>query len=222
MATSGTYTWEPNRAQVRQNALEMVGGNVTGETNEAIIESANSSLNALIKALNVNKVDINVIVKSTIETASGTASYALPTGAIGIDSAYVTSGENGYPLRPLTRDQYYGKGLKDSTGRPSEFYHDRQSNQVYLYPVPDSIYIVTYGKISSYQDMTDDEQTFNFPSSAIEMLTFGLAHRLSIKKPLDIGTIDYLHRMFKQSLREYEVNNGNYTKGQTSTSAMVV
>jgi len=223
MATSGTYSWAPNRAQVKQDALEMVGGDVYGETDAAVNASADSSLNGLIKALNVNKTDIQVIVKSTIETVNGTASYALPTGAIGVDSVYITVNENGYPLTPLTKDQYYGKGLKAATGRPSEFYHDRQANLVYLYPVPDSAYTVTYGKISQFQDMTEDEQNFDFPAAAIEMLTFGLAHRLSMKRSgMAISEKDSLEKQFEKAKRRYEVGNYDYTKGQTSTSSMVV
>lgn len=222
MATSGTYAYAPNRAQIRQDAFEMVGGDAYGEGDAAIVASADSSLNALIKALNVNKIDVHVIVKSTIETVNGTASYALPTGAIGIDSAYVTVNENGYPLKPLTKEQYYGKGLKAATGRPSEFYHDRQANLVYFYPVPDSAYTVTYGKISQYQDVTDDEQTFDFPASAMEMLTFGLAHRLAIKRQRSASIIQTLKAEFELAKSRYTVANYDYTKGQTSTSAMVV
>jgi len=222
MTTSGTYAYAPNRAQVRQDALEMVGHDVQQSVEPAVAASADNSLNALIKALNVDKTDINVIVKSTLATVAGTPDYTLPTGTIGIDTVYVAANNSDYPVTAMTKAQYYAKNLKASAGRPTEFYHDRPAGKIYFYPAPDAAYTVTYGKISQYQDMTDDEQTFDFPSSAIEMLTFGLAHRLSIKRQFSVAERQALKVEFVEAERRYIVANSDYTKGQTSTSAMVV
>lgn len=222
MPTSGTYTWGANRAQVRQDALEMVGGNVSGETNAAVNASADSSLNALIKALNANKTDVHVIVATTLNTVANDGTYQLDAGVIGIDGAYVSVGGSDYSLQPITKDQFYAKANKSTVGRPSEFYHDIQAGTLYLYPVPDAVYSVTYGKISQYQDMTDDEQTFDFPASAMEMLTFGLAHRLSIKRGYDIASQESLRQNFRDAEKRYIVSSYAYTKGEKSTSTMVV
>jgi hypothetical protein len=220
MTTSGTYTFSPNRADVIEDALQMLGTDVSGTDDSAIITSAGRTLNALIKALNANKTDVNVLVQTVIATVAGDRDYA--TDAIGVDGAYVSVNGSDFIMRPLTKAQYDAKNNKLSLGRPKEFYHDRQAGMLYLYPAPDAIYSVTYGKIRMYQDVNDSEETFDFPSSAIEMLTFGLAHRYSFKFGTDAGTQDRLEAQFLKAERKYLVANSGYTKGQTSTSTMVV
>jgi hypothetical protein len=222
MATSGTYTYAPNHAQVIQDALELVGGDVYGETDPNIVASASNSLNMFIKSLNANKTDVNVIVQDTLETVVGTADYTLDAETLGIDAAYITVNGNDFPLQPISKAQYYAKGMRASTGRPAEFYYSKQENKLYLYFAPDAIYTVTFGKIRQYQDMLDDEETFDFPPSAVLMLTLGLAHLLSIKRGCSLSEKEKLKAEYKEARREYMVANSGYTKGQISTSAMVV
>lgn len=216
MTTSGTYTYAPNRAEVIADALEKCGREVDVDTSV----TASRNLNALIKALNTNKTDVNVIVRTDLATVAGQESYA--TDALGVDGAYLAMTGDNAPLRPISAQQYNAKVNKQTSGRPSEFYHDHQAGLLYLWPVPDSAYTVNYGKVRQYQDMTDDEQTFDFPASAIEMLTFGTAHRMSFNFGLDAGAQDRLEAQFLKAERRYIAANMAYTKGQTSTSCMVV
>jgi len=220
MTTSGTTAYAPNRAQVIQDALEMCGADVYGENDPAVIESAGRSLNTLIKALNAGKTDVNVIVRATFDTVAGTANYA--TDALGIDGMTVNAAGGDTPVMPMTKQQYDAKVDKTAQGRPDSFYHDKQSGLVYLHPVPDTVYEAAYGKVRQYQDIDEPEQTFDFPSSAMEMLTFGLAHRYSFKAGLDAGKQDRLQAQFIMAEKRYLVANSAYTKGQRSTSCMVV
>lgn len=222
MATSGTYAFAPNRAKVRQDALEMVGGDIQGENDPYVVASANHSLNALIKALNANKTDVNAITRTEVDTVIGTASIDLPAGTIGIDTAAITVSGNTYGLTAISSEQYHSKRLQTSTGRPIEFYHDLKADKVYLSPVPDAVYTLNYGRISQYQDIDDDSQTFDLPSSAIEMLTFGLAHRLAIKRGIPLAVQHDLYQHFKDAERKYVVASYGYTKRQTASSAMIV
>lgn len=216
MATSGTYTYDPNRAEVITDALEKCGREVDVDTTA----TASRSLNALIKALNTNKTDVNVIVRTELTLTSGDEEYA--TDALSVDGMFLAVEGNDYPVLPISKAQYDAKVNKQTSGRPSEFYHDKQAGLLYFWPSPDSAYTATYGKVRQYQDMTDDEQTFDFPASAIEMLTFGLAHRMSFNFGLDSVSKAELKAEFTAAERRYIVANMAYTKRQTSTSCMVV
>lgn len=212
--------YAPNRAEVVKDALEMCGYDVAEDPEPAVLASAHRTLNSLIKALNVNGTDVNVIVRSTFSTVAGQASYDLI--ARGVDGAHVAVDGNDYLLRPITKWQYDAKVNKQSSGRPCELYHDRQAGKLYLWPCPDSAYTVHYGKIRQYVAMTDDEQTFDFPSSAIEMLTFGLAHRYSFKAQLSATDKAQLEDQFLKAERRYIVANSGYIKGQRAATCMVV
>lgn len=216
MATSETYTYAPNRAQVIEKALAMNGREADADSSA----SASSSLNMLIKSLNVNKTDINVIVRTELALTSGDEDYT--TDALGVDGMFLAVDGNDYLVTPISKIQYDAKVNKQTSGRPSEFYHDKQAGLLYVWPSPDSTYTATYGKVRQYQDMTDDEQTFDFPASAIKMLVFGLAYLMSFESGLDAGTQDRLEAQFKRAERDYIVANMAYTKRQTSTSCMVV
>lgn len=218
--TPTTDDYAPNRAEVVKDALEMCGFDVAEDPEPSVLASAHRTLNSLIKALNVNGTDVNVIVRSTLETEAGQDSYDLT--AKGIDGAHVAVDGNDYLMSPLTKWQYDAKLNKQSSGRPCEFYHDKQAGKLYLWPCPDSAYTIHYGKIRQYVAMTDDEQTFDFPSSAIEMLTFGLAHRYSFKAGLTVTDKAQLEDQFLKAERRYIVANSSYTKGQRAATCMVV
>lgn len=222
MATSGTYTFAPNRAALKKDVAEIVFTDRNAALDSTLSESIESSLNALIKSLNVNKTDINVIIRTNLITVAGQAAYDLSTEVIGIDGALVSVGANDYLIRPLTKAQYDSRINKASTGRPEYFYHDKQAKKLYLVNTPDAIYTVTYGLIRMYQDMTDDDQTFDFPVSAIRMLTYGTAYDMAVKAKREDSLIMILDNEFKRLEREYLVANSGYTKGQVSSSVMVV
>lgn len=217
MTTSGTDIFAPNRAEIIQDALEMCGRDAS---EPETVASANRTLNALIKALNVNHTDVNVKVRTSFNTVAADGAY--PVDALAIDGMIVFSSGDDSPVIPLTQAQYDSITNKAAAGRPSRFYHDKQSGTVYLFPVPDAVYAVTYGRVRQYEDMTDDEQTFDFPSSAVEMLTFGLAHRYSFKAGLDLGSQQLLEAQFEQARKRYIVANSAYTAGQRASSCMVV
>jgi hypothetical protein len=222
MTTSGTNTFNPNRSEVVRDALEMCGHDTYEAIDAAVAESAHRTLNMMLKSLNANKTDVNVLVRTTFDTIAGDEDYE--TDALGIDGMTIAVNCNDYAVTPMTEPQYNAKVNKQSSGRPEQFYHDKQSGMVYLYPSPDAVYTVTYGKIRQYEDMTDDEQTFDLPSSAIKMLTLGLAFYLSFKQGFSVSAEkqDRIGREFQIAERHYLVANSKYTKGQTSTSCMVV
>lgn len=217
MTASGTDIFAPNRAEIIQDALEMCGRD---SSDPETVSSANRTLNALIKALNVNHTDVNVKVRTSFDTVAADGTYTVE--ALAIDGMIVSSTGDDSPVVPLTQAQYNSITNKAAVGRPSRFCHDKQSGTIYLFPIPDAVYTVTYGRVRQYQDMTDDEQTFDFPSSAMEMLTFGLAHRYSFKAGLDLGSQQMLEAQFEQARKRYLVANSAYTAGQRASTCMVV
>lgn len=217
----GSGDYAPNRAQILQDAMEICGYEFNSADPDAI-ESASRTLNSLIKALNTNGTDVNVIVRTVLPLVAGTAAYSID--ARGIDGAYLGVNGNDSPVFPLTSAQYFAKTNKATQGRPTHFYHDKQSGLLYLHPVPDSAYNLTYGRIREYAANLDQESAFDFPASAMEMLTFGLAHRLSFKQgfSLPAGEQDRVGATFAMAEKRYIVANSAYTKGQITSSCMVV
>jgi len=106
-------------------------------------------------------------------------------GAIlNIEELYFNTNINDTVITRCSRAEYIAYPNKNQTGRPSNFYVDRQINPVvYLYLSPNSTYNnMFYTFTQQIQDVGVLTNTVEIPARFLEALTAELAFRLAIKE----------------------------------------
>jgi hypothetical protein len=96
-----------------------------------------------------------------------------------------TSDQFDLSLSRVSRDDFISLPTKRNTGRPSQFYVDRQITPIIrLWPTPDSStdYILVYDRLRRIEDVDAMTNTANVPFRFFPCLTAGLAYYLSLKK----------------------------------------
>lgn len=129
------------------------------------------------------------------ETITGGTSAATTTVSAAVDltpvqktidilSAVITRSSVDYGITRLSRDEYLNIPNKTQTGRPSQFFLDRQiSPRLKLWPVPENnTDIVKFDRLIRMDDADDYTNTLQIPFRFYPCLAAGLAYYLAIKR----------------------------------------
>jgi len=143
MAVSGSNDFELDVADYVEEAFERCGLEVrTGYD----LRTATRSLNLMLADWANRGLNRWTMAQTSTSLTSGTADYTLGADTIDILSAVIRTGtgtnQSDISLSRLSRDGYISITNKNTTGRPTQFYVDRQINPIVkLWPTPDSGYI---------------------------------------------------------------------------------
>tara|TARA_R100001509_G_scaffold111179_1_gene66675 strand:+ start:169 stop:843 length:675 start_codon:yes stop_codon:yes gene_type:complete len=194
MATSGTKTFQLTIADTIEEAYELAGLELrTGYDAEA----ARRSLNIMFADWANRGVNLWTIEQVTTNLTSGTSSYTLNSFDIDIVSAVIRqidgSSTTDLQLTRIGRTEYLNIPDKASTGRPTQFFVDRQTTPVVkLWPTPDNVatYRLVANTIQRIDDVTASAQDPEVPSRFIPCMTSGLAYYIALKKnPERVGLL---------------------------------
>tara|TARA_R100001440_G_scaffold19584_1_gene33047 strand:+ start:171 stop:845 length:675 start_codon:yes stop_codon:yes gene_type:complete len=194
MATSGTKTFQLTIADTIEEAYELAGLELrTGYDAEA----ARRSLNIMFADWANRGVNLWTIEQVTTNLTSGTSSYTLNSFDIDIVSAVIRqidgSSTTDLQLTRIGRTEYLNIPDKASTGRPTQFFLDRQTTPVVkLWPTPDdaATYRLVANTIQRIDDVTASAQDPEIPSRFIPCMTSGLAYYIALKKnPERVGLL---------------------------------
>ena len=132
------------------------------------------------------------------ETLTGGTSAATTTLSAAVDlttvqktidilSAVITRDSTDYAITRLSRDDYLGIPNKAQTGRPSQFFLDRQVTPVLkVWPTPENnTDIIKFDRLVRMDDADDYTNTMQIPFRFYPCLAAGLAYYLSIKRAPD-------------------------------------
>jgi hypothetical protein len=132
------------------------------------------------------------------ETLTGGTSSATTTLSAAVDlttvqktidilSAVITRDSTDYAITRLSRDDYLGIPNKAQTGRPSQFFLDRQITPVLkVWPTPENnTDIIKFDRLVRMDDADDYTNTLQIPFRFYPCLAAGLAYYLSIKRAPD-------------------------------------
>jgi len=186
MATSGTKTFQLTIADTIEEAYELAGLELrTGYDAEA----ARRSLNIMFADWANRGINLWTIEQVTTNLSSGTNSYTLNSYDIDIISAVIRqidgSTTTDLSLTRIGRSEYLNIPDKSSTGRPTQFFLDRQTTPVVkLWPTPDSAatYSLIANTIQRIDDVTASAQDPEVPSRFIPCMASGLAYYIALKK----------------------------------------
>tara|TARA_R100001129_G_scaffold114972_1_gene79435 strand:- start:2447 stop:3115 length:669 start_codon:yes stop_codon:yes gene_type:complete len=181
MAVSGSVDFELNVADYVEEAFERCGLEV--KTGYDLV-TARRSLNIMLAEWANRGLNQWTIVQRTQALTSGTRTYSLSADVIDVLSAVVTRSSTDFGLTRVSRDDDLNIPNKATTGRPTQFFLDRQvTPSLRLWPTPEnSTDVVVYNALTRIDDADTAINTLDVPFRFYPCLAAGLAYYLSIKR----------------------------------------
>ena len=185
MATSGSRDFDLDVADIIEEAYERCGLEVrTGYD----AKTARRSLNIMFSEWANRGINLWTVKQATLTLTSGTATYSSVNGLVSpmndiLEVAIRRSGTD-YEVDRISRGEYLNVPNKTSTGRPSQFYFNRQrSPEITLWPTPENnTDELVYYYITRIEDADTSQNTTDVPYRFLPCMVAGLAYYLSMKK----------------------------------------
>jgi|TARA_R110000850_G_scaffold127847_1_gene247063 hypothetical protein len=182
MTTSGSQDFELDVADYIEEAFERCGLEVrTGYD----LKTAKRSLNLMLADWANRGLNQWTIKQRSLTLTANDGEYDLSSDVIDVLSVVVRVSGTDYSLLRLSRDDYITIPTKTSTGRPNQFFLDRQiTPNLKVWPVPDSStsYTIYYDALTRMDDADIFTNTMDMPFRFYPCLAAGLAYYLSLKK----------------------------------------
>ena len=124
------------------------------------------------------------INQRTFTVTSGDGETSLDTDVIDILSLVVRRDGTDYSLSRISRDEYLSIPTKTTTGRPTQFFLDRQiTPNLKLWPLPDnSTDVIVYDALTRMDDADTYINTVDMPFRFYPCLAAGLAYYIAMKR----------------------------------------
>jgi len=189
MATSGTYTFDLDLADVLEEAFERCGSELRSGYD---YRTGRRSLNLLLLEWQNKGLNLWTIDSASQALTAGTASFALTGEKLDIIEAMLRTGsgtsQSDLSMRRVSISTFAQQTNKNSTGRPIQYWLSRTSSgiTVNLWPVPDASqsYTFVYYYMKQIEDAgASGAATLDVPTRHLPALTAGLAYYLSLKLP---------------------------------------
>ena len=116
---------------------------------------------------------------------SGTASYTLTSNYTDLLEVVIRNSSNvDTTLTKMSRSEYLSIPNKTSSGRPTQFFYDRQvTPTITLWPTPNSASdTLVYYYVNRIQDVDTLQNTTDAPFRFLPCMVAGLAYYVAIKK----------------------------------------
>ena len=184
MTVSGSTNFELDVAEYIEEAFERCGLEVrTGYD----LQTAKRSLNLLFADWANRGLNQWTIAQRTQAVTADTASYNLAADTIDVLSMVVTRDSTDFSMSRISRDAYLSIPNKATTGRPTQFFIDRQLTPVIkIWPTPEnSTDVLKFDVLTRIDDADAVTNTVDVPFRFFPCLAAGLAYYLSVKKAPD-------------------------------------
>ena len=197
MTTSGTTSFELDVADYIEEAFERCGLEVrTGYD----LKTARRSMNLLFGDWANRGLNQWTIEQRTITVTEDDREYDLGTDVIDILSLVVRRNGTDYALDRVSRDTYLAIPTKSTTGRPTQYFLDRQiTPNLKIWPAPEnSTDVIIYDCLTRLDDAGDYTNTIGVPFRFYPALAAGLAYYIAIKKAPD--RIQLLKALYEEEM----------------------
>ena len=184
MTTSSSTNFELDVADYIEEAFERCGLEVrTGYD----LQTARRSLNIMLAEWANRGLNQWTIEQKTQSLTANDSDYSLGTDIIDILSAVVRRSGTDFSMSRISRDNYLAIPTKTTTGRPTQFFLDRQiTPNLKIWPAPEnSTDTIVYDALTRIQDANSAINTMEIPFRFYPCLTAGLAYYISMKKAPD-------------------------------------
>ena len=202
MATSSSTDFELDVADYIEEAFERCGLELrTGYD----LQTARRSMNLMLAEWANRGLNQWTIEQRTQALTAADTDYSLGTDVIDILSAVVRRSGTDFSLSRISRDSYLAIPTKTSSGRPTQFFLDRQiTPNLKIWPAPEnSTDVIIYDALTRIQDADTAANTLEVPFRFYPCLAAGLAYYLSVKRAPD--RVQMLKAMYEEEFdRIYE------------------
>ena len=184
MTTSNSTNFELDVAEYIEEAFERCGLELrTGYD----LQTAKRSMNIMLAEWANRGLNQWTIEQRTQALTASDSDYSLGTDVIDILSAVVRRSGTDFSMSRVSRDTYLAIPTKTTTGRPTQFFLDRQiTPNLKIWPTPEnSTDVIHYDALTRIQDADGATNTMEIPFRFYPCLTAGLAYYISMKKAPD-------------------------------------
>ena len=184
MATSGSTDFELAVDDYIEEAFERCGLEIrTGYD----LKTAKRSLNLMLAEWANRGLNQWTIVQRTQALTAGDSEYDLGTDVIDVLSVVVRRSGTDFNMSRISRDTYLSIPTKTTTGRPTQYFLDRQiTPNLKIWPAPEnSTDVIHYDALTRIQDADTMQNTVEIPFRFYPCLSAGLAYYISLKRAPD-------------------------------------
>ena len=181
MTVSGSTDFELDVADYVEEAYERCGLELkTGYD----LATAKRSLNLMLADWANRGLNQWTIKQRTQVLVASDGEYDLATDIIDVLGVVLRRSGTDYAMERVSRDEFLAIPNKTTTGRPTQFFLDRQIGpNLKIWPLPEnSTDVVIYDALTRIDDADTAVNTMNVPFRFYPCLAAGLAYYLSIKR----------------------------------------
>ncbi len=181
MTVSGSTDFELDVADYVEEAYERCGLELkTGYD----LATAKRSLNLMLADWANRGLNQWTIKQRTQALVASDGEYDLATDIIDVLGVVLRRSGTDYAMERVSRDEFLSIPNKTTTGRPTQFFLDRQIGpNLKIWPLPEnSTDVVIYDALTRIDDADTAVNTMNVPFRFYPCLAAGLAYYLSIKR----------------------------------------
>ena len=188
MATSGTFTWSLDVAEIIEEAYAHCDIELrTGWQ----LKTARRSLDMLLTEWVNDGVNLWLMDQLTVSLTTGSQSYTLDPKYVDLIDAVTRDASNlDTENFRITMSEYLNRPNKATTGRPVQHTLERNGtggHTLYVWPTAeDNTYSFVAWAIRYAEDIGAYGNTVDTPRRFIPALIYGLAYRLSLKNPKEV------------------------------------
>ena len=184
MTTSSSTDFNLDVAEYIEEAFERCG--LEAKTGYEL-QTARRSMNIMLAEWANRGLNQWTIEQRTQALTADDADYSLGTDVIDILTAVVRRSSTDFSMSRLSRDTFTNIPVKTTTGRPTQYFLDRQiTPNLKIYPAPEnSTDVIVYDALTRIQDADAQVNTMEVPFRFYPCLTAGLAYYIAMKKAPD-------------------------------------
>ena len=208
MSTSGTYNFSMDIDEVIQEAIEMIGGEITSGYEP---KSAKRSINLLLNDWQNRGITLWSVDTTAVTLPVSVTTNVLSSSTLDVLGAVIQDSSDAKPtditLTRISTQEYLQLPNKGQTGTPTQF-AVRSSNitggpAIYFWPLPDnSTHQVTFEQVKYLEDVNKSAgQLPDISRRFYPALTAGVAYEMSMKRPgIDAEKINLLKGNYEEKL----------------------
>jgi len=184
MATSGSRDFDLDTAEIIEEAYERCGLEVrTGYD----ARTARRSMNLMFADWANRGLNLWTVKQATQALTAGTATYSFDSSYTDLLEVVLRRGGVDYELDRMSRSEYLTLPNKSTTGRPSQYYYNRQIvPEISLWSTPDSSTdVLVYYYVQRIQDVDALVNTTDAPFRFLPCMVAGLAYYIAMKRAPD-------------------------------------
>ena len=198
MTVSGSADFELDVAEYVEEAFERCGLEArTGYD----LKTAKRSLNIMFADWANRGLNQWTIKERTLTVVEGQRVYPLDADIIDVLAVVVRRGTTDYTIDRVSRDQYLSIPTKESTGRVTQFFLNRQiTPDLQVWPVADNATdVLVYNCLTRIDDADTMTNTVDVPFRFYPCLSAGLAYYISLKRAPE--RVQMLKAVYEEEMR---------------------